>query len=1398
MAYRQSSQNRGGSGTPGTAVPGGAVANDIVLLMFGLDSVGVSVTSEWPTGFVELDEKDTAAPADTQETAFAYKRLTGTDSGSYTLASLTGGAPDWICQAIAFSGRHTTNPPVISTAHVVNTAIGNGVSVTANALTAVAGDDLAMIVVLDPSSSDTGFSLAAPSGWSLAQNDSTRAWSAGAIFYKENVSAGDTGTISSVLTTPSGKTAAYVAWLVRIPAAAVSEITGTASITEANDTLSAAGALPIIGTLTNTETNDTLSSGATLPIAGTLSTTEISDTVSSGATLPIAGVLSKTEAADTLAATGTSTISGVAPIVEANDTLVSSATIPNTGALTKTEASDTLASTAVLPITGTLSVTELNDAIAASSVGGVIGAASITEASDTLAAAGTLPIVGTLAKTEANDTLLSSATLPIIGGLTKTETSDTLTAVGTSPGITGIASIIEANDTLSAAGTLPIIGTLTKIEAADTLSATGTNSSGISIWSQALTTGDLAGYGNYSNRMVVPVTGITETYLVLIADQGAVSAIRYVNGLASIPNAGGVGYTELPSANTYNSAADNPAGGFDGIITCFNALEIRGSGAGRQLRARVQAPAAGSTVIDNASVGVWPASPPVFAPPNICNTASIPIELLWGGVSGIVVANGATAWSDWISFAEAGVGALTGVAAIVEANDTLTATSALTVVGALTKTEASDTISAIAVLPIAGVLSKVEANDTVTAISSNTSFGTVALTEANDTVSATGTSAQTAAATITEANDTLSSSATLAIAGTLSKTEADDTATAIGINPNAAGWTGFLLLLSGLGTEIFGVATITEANDTLSATGGVATIGTLTKTEANDTLVSASALAVAGTLTKTEANDSVNSAGTVAIAGTLSKTKADDTLLSTGSLAVETAGVLDKIEANDTLTSLGTLPIVGVLTKTEDDDTSTSVSALPIVGVLIAVEESDTAAAVSELSIAGALNKIEDNDTLVATGAQALVSAVITEADDTVSSTGTLKISGSLSKSEANDTVSAIGEHPFSGQSSIIEDDDTLAATGVSTITGAGLRPEANDTLAATGTSVLVADASIIEANDTLSSHGAQPFLGSLSFVGDDCCPPDLCGVDLCGLLCSFINLLPSGPMWDYWKASAISHFQSSNPDLRQCEALYSPDCPSLVQHAIYTAIKLYDLWQNALFPAVRESDPNTAVTTLDDWLERYRWEDCFRQHCRSVLLGTLTPFELPGPCGPIYCDIDIPEELNNAVKRGIIIALTRANMGVIKNLAGINWVIEPLSARVQPRNQTPCEDLDGPEPCAEDCCQLEFEIVNFGGTIPGVYDTTACNENTPRPKVPASINLGCDVPAGLPETIWPGVVAAECIVRSMLPLTCGTEIKLTRTCVGELLLLSGDQAVDDSFYHMLSGDQAFGRSVIT
>lgn len=136
------------------------------------------------------------------------------------------------------------------------------------------------------------------------------------------------------------------------PATGGSGITGSASITEAGDSVSSASALAIKGTATATEASDTVSASGAIALKGAVSATEASDTVSSAAKVAIAGSLAATEAADTVTASGTgaSFNAGSADITEASDTAAATGTLSITATASIVEAGDTAQVTGSVPL----------------------------------------------------------------------------------------------------------------------------------------------------------------------------------------------------------------------------------------------------------------------------------------------------------------------------------------------------------------------------------------------------------------------------------------------------------------------------------------------------------------------------------------------------------------------------------------------------------------------------------------------------------------------------------------------------------------------------------------------------------------------------------------------------------------------------------------------------------------------------------------------------------------------------------------------------------------------------------------------------------------------------------------------------------------------------------------
>jgi hypothetical protein len=215
MAYRDSTVNSGNSTTPSVAVPTCAIG-DIMLLACTLDGLPNYEVGDWPTGFTELGEFQLTF--DTQGIAVGWKRLTVVDSGTYTFGVL-GGTGDFVCQAFSFSGRHATDPPTISTVAGNDAGVASPVTVTANGVTAVQGDDLFHLMASDLNATGIGGTFTAPTNFTLGEG-LLFGWAGLAGSYRNNVSAGATGSIAGSFTLSSGLSA-WAGWTVRIPVTSV-------------------------------------------------------------------------------------------------------------------------------------------------------------------------------------------------------------------------------------------------------------------------------------------------------------------------------------------------------------------------------------------------------------------------------------------------------------------------------------------------------------------------------------------------------------------------------------------------------------------------------------------------------------------------------------------------------------------------------------------------------------------------------------------------------------------------------------------------------------------------------------------------------------------------------------------------------------------------------------------------------------------------------------------------------------------------------------------------------------------------------------------------------------------------------------------------------------------------
>lgn len=260
-----------------------------------------------------------------------------------------------------------------------------------------------------------------------------------------------------------------------------------------------------------------------------------------------------------------------------------------------------------------------------------------------------------------------------------------------------------------------------------------------------------------------------------------------------------------------------------------------------------------------------------------------------------------------------------------------------------------------------------------------------------------------------------------AISGTASITQADNTASATGT------------------VNIAGTASISQADNTSTATGAVAIVGTASVTQAGDSLSSAAALDIVGTATLTQAGDTVSAAGTIAdasISGAANITQDGNTLSATGAVGI--AGTAAITQAGDTASATGTAAVLGAATVTQ---------------------AGDALSAAGELGIAGTATLAQSGDTISAagTGGGASISGTtdITQADNILSGAGFLLISGTSGLAQADNTLAATASLAITGSANISQADNTLVATGVLSITGIAFINQADNTLIATMTGAI-------------------------------------------------------------------------------------------------------------------------------------------------------------------------------------------------------------------------------------------------------------------------------------------------------------------------------------------------------
>lgn len=220
MAHISTQAGSGTAASATTASLSGIVqADDILIMSAGCDSSGATIT--WPSGFTELESD--GLTVDNQTVGLAIKRASGSET-TLTVTFSGGGAT--VARVSVWRGRDTgfTLSAVTRSVNVVNSsAITSPAAdnVDATAVTAAEHDDLDVSYILDSTGNNT-LTGTPPSGFTERLEQDTNGTGGFAEQYvasRDDVTAGSTGTVTATITI-SAATAAYVAYLVAIPAAA--------------------------------------------------------------------------------------------------------------------------------------------------------------------------------------------------------------------------------------------------------------------------------------------------------------------------------------------------------------------------------------------------------------------------------------------------------------------------------------------------------------------------------------------------------------------------------------------------------------------------------------------------------------------------------------------------------------------------------------------------------------------------------------------------------------------------------------------------------------------------------------------------------------------------------------------------------------------------------------------------------------------------------------------------------------------------------------------------------------------------------------------------------------------------------------------------------------------------
>lgn len=234
-----------------------------------------------------------------------------------------------------------------------------------------------------------------------------------------------------------------------------------------------------------------------------------------------------------------------------------------------------------------------------------------------------------------------------------------------------------------------------------------------------------------------------------------------------------------------------------------------------------------------------------------------------------------------------------------------------------------------------------------------------------------------------------------------------------------------------------GTIAVTNANDSLSASGKVSAKGTIAASNAADTSAASGKVSVKGTLSATNGGDSPSISGKVSAKGTVAATNAGDSPSIAGK--VSTKGAISHTNANDASNISGTVgsggAVSGTIAVTNAGDSPSLSGKVVARGTMAATNAGDSPALSGKVSVKGSSAATNAADTSAISGKVATTGAIAAQnAGDAGAASGSVATRGQISATGGQDASAFSGTvslPPVTGSMSAQSFADFMAALGL-------------------------------------------------------------------------------------------------------------------------------------------------------------------------------------------------------------------------------------------------------------------------------------------------------------------------------------------------------------------------------